>query len=112
MAEPTDKAIADLQEQLNALHGVMDRVKRELGPVWDDEAALKNLIAETHGGPGKFNPAGAPRRKPAFDKLMDSSVKHGPTKRDYARLKKLTNAYTRDLASLERELMKQRSKGK
>jgi hypothetical protein len=110
--EASPEAIAALQQQLLELNKLFARLKTGLEPVWDNERTLKDEIGATHGGPGKFDLAGAVARAPKFEGLIDSAAKHGPTKSEYKRVQKLMTAYTRDVAILEAQLARQKLKGK
>lgn len=106
------KSLADMRHALSELNRMMKRLGGELGPVWDHEAALKEEIGATHGGPGRFNPDGAPERAPKFDALTDSVEKNGAAKAEYTRIKKLANAYMREAEMIERQILKAKPKGK
>jgi hypothetical protein len=104
MSDPSKESLAALTDSLAELSKMYDRLNRELRPVRDEERTLKDGVAATHGGPGKFNPDGAPARAPKFNRMTDISEKHGPTKAEFARVTKLMNAYMRDAAALEKAL--------
>jgi len=105
-----EDALAKLRGQMVELNRLVERMGGELGPVRDNERQIKGRIADTHGGPGRFNPATAGQRKPMFESLTVSDEKNGAAKAEYKRIMRLVNAYTREAAMLERQLMKAKPK--
>lgn len=101
----TDKGnLQALMEALGELGQVMQRLNTQLAPVTDRERQLKDGIAATHGGPGKFNPAGAPARAPKFNELTDIAAKHGPSKAERKRIVSAVKSMQREIDTLESQL--------
>lgn len=75
----------------------------ELNPVWQRDRKLRDQIAATHGGPGKFNARRALARKPLFEGLTEIAVQYGPKKQIAADLKRRLTAYTKQVQRLDKE---------
>jgi hypothetical protein len=105
-------ALRKLHAQMREMNIMLKKMGVELDPVWENEASLKDEIADTHGGPGRFSPETAAIRGPLFEGLTVSNERYGDAKSEYKRIMKLVNAYTREAAILERQLLKVKPKGK
>jgi hypothetical protein len=105
-------ALANLRAEMAKMQRMLKVMGGQLDPVWAEERLLKDEIADTHGGPGRFNADTANLRGPMFEGLTVSNERHGNAKAEYKRIMKLVNAYTREAATLERQLTKAKPKGK
>jgi hypothetical protein len=74
----------------------------ELSTVYQRERLTKENISESHGGPGKFNPATAAQRAPWFENLTEIAVKYGPKKQHLADMKRRVKAYTKEVEHLDK----------
>jgi hypothetical protein len=101
-------ALSELREWISDTAEIMAGYDQLLAPVWGHENAIKDAIGRTHdkddNGRLKFCPAGAPRRKPMFDAVLDIAVEWGVTKNARREVHRRLNAYEREAKRIKLEL--------
>jgi hypothetical protein len=96
----------NLSAEIADLKAKSARYAAILMAVWNAERDAKDRIAATHGGPGKFNAAGAATRAPLFERLLQISEEHGGTKTAFGDCNRLMKAYVKRTEAIRSELSK------
>ena len=106
---------ANVRAMFKTVEGLKTRVASmggDLAPVIKEEQALRDGIAASHGGPGKFNRDTAPDRAPKFERLTQIAVEHGRKKQEHQQAKRQVKAYLKEIESTMKLASKLREKMK